>query len=298
MRILLGIDGSRYAVAATRFVCDYLAQPGRHVDIVHVLPLRVREGAAPPRRQPEDVRLPAVSRSWLNGAEKRLKSRGFTTARHVRRGVPASVVTALAAKGDYDLIVLGAKGRSDIPFLPVGSVALAVLEHQTPANVLLVRERELQKELEIPTLVRPFPALFATDGSKRIAPAARSFFRLFSVPQLQPIAVAVAELPEPAALATMDTAVREQLVRHIQDAAGSWAREAKPLIARPGIRPQARALRGRAATAIVQEANRAGARLIVLGSRGVRSPSEPPLGSVALQIARFAPCSVLVVRGR
>lgn len=298
MRILLGIDGSRYAVAATRFVCDYLAQPRRHVDIVHVLPLRVREGAAPPRRQPEDVRLPAVSRYWLNSAEKRLKSRGFTTTRHVRRGVPARVVTELAAKGDYDLIVLGAKGRSDIPFLPVGSVALAVLEHQTPANVLLVRERELQKEEEIPTPLRPFPALFATDGSKRIAPAARTFFRLFSVPQLQPIAVAVAELPEPAALATMDTADRDQLLRHIQDAAGSWAREAKPLLARPGIRPQARPLRGRAATAIVQEANRAGARLIVLGSRGVRSPSGPPLGSVALQVARFAPCSVLVVRGR
>ncbi len=150
MRMLLGIDGSRYALAATRFICDYLAQPGRHVDIVHVLPLRVQEGAAAPRRQPEDVRVPAQSRSWLDRADKRLQSRGFTTARHVRRGVPARVVTELAAKGDYDLVVLGAKGRSNIPFLPVGSVALAVLERHTPANVLLVRERELEKEQQNP----------------------------------------------------------------------------------------------------------------------------------------------------
>jgi len=167
MRILLGIDGSRYALAATRFICDYLAQPSRHVDIVHVLPLRVQAGAAPPRHQPEHLRVPADSRSWLERAEKRLKSRGFTTARHVRRGVPARVVTELVAKGDYDLVVLGA-----------------------------------------------------------------------------------------------------------------------------------RALRGRAAAAIVEEAHRADAQLIVLGSRGARGPAGPILGSVALQVARHAPCSVLVVRGR
>jgi len=298
MRILLGIDGSRYALAATRFICDYLAQPGRHVDIVHVLPLRVQEGAAAPRRQPEDVRVPAQSRSWLDRADKQLQSRGFTTARRVRRGVPARVVTELAAKGDYDLVVLGAKGRSNIPFLPVGSVALAVLERHTPANVLLVRERELEKEQQIPTTLRPFPTLFATDGSARIEPAARTFFRLFNVPQLQPVAVSVAELPESAALATMDTEERGKLLRHIQDAAGRWAREAKPLLARPGVRPQARTLRGRAATAIVQEASRCGARLIVLGSRGARSPADAPLGSTTLQIARLSPCSVLVVRGR
>ena len=298
MKILLGIDGSRYALAAARFVCDYLAQPRRHVEIVHVLPLHVRAGAAPPRRQPEDVRVPAASRSWLDRTEKRLQSRGLTTARRVRRGVPAQVITELAARGDYDLVVLGAKGRSDIPFLSVGSVALAVLEHHTSANVLLVRERELQKEQQIPTTERPFPALFATDGSTRIESAARNFFRMFSVPQLQPIAVAVAELPESAALATMDSEERAQVLRHIQDAAGRWAQEAKPLLVRPGVRAQARAVRGRAAAAIVQEARRCGARLIVLGSRGVRSPSGPPLGSTTLQVARLAPCSVLIMRGR
>ncbi len=298
MRILLGIDGSRYALAATRFVCEYLAQPRRHVDIVHVLPLRVQEGAAPPRHQPEDVRVPAETRSWLDRAEKRLQSRGFTTARRVRRGVPARVVTALASKGDYDLVALGAKGRSSIPYLPVGSVAMAVLELHTPANVLLVRERELEKEKEVPTKLRPFPTLFATDGSGRIEPAARTFFQLFDVPQLQPVAIAVAEVPEPAALATMEARERAQVLRHIQEAAGGWAREAKPFLVQPGIRAQARTLRGRAATAIVQEAERCGARLIVLGSRGALSPSGPPLGSTTLQVARLAPCSVLVVRRR
>jgi nucleotide-binding universal stress UspA family protein len=296
MRILIGIDGSRYALAATRFVCDYLAQPGRHVDMVHVLPLSVRVGAASPRRQPENLRIPAASRLWLDRAEKRLQARGFTTSRHVRRGLPARVVPELAAKGDYDLVVVGAKGRSDIPFLSAGSVALAVLERHIAAHVILVRERELRREEQVPTQLRPFAVLFATDGSSRIEAAARNFFRLFSVPEFRPIAVAVAELPEPAALADMDAADRMRLNHHLRDAAARWARQAKPLLARPGIRPQARVLSGRPASAIVEEASRSRASLIVLGSRGASGPAGSPLGSVALQVARLAPCSVLIMR--
>jgi nucleotide-binding universal stress UspA family protein len=265
------------------------------VSLVHVLPLAVRAGSAPPRHQSEDLSIPATSRSWLDRTQKRLQARGFRVTRHIRRGLPAQVVVELAAKGNYDLVVAGAKGRSDIPFLPTGSVALAVLEH-VPANVLLVREPELEREQQVPVVLRPFPVLFATDGSSYAARAARTFFNLFSVPQLRPMAIAVAELPEPAVLRDMDTARREQLIRQIQDAAGRWAQELKPLLARPGVRPQARAVRGRPAAAIVAEAIHHQAKLIVLGSRGARGPEGPRLGSVALQVARSAPCSVLIVR--
>ena len=298
MKVLLAVDGSRYALAATRFVCEYLAQPGRHVDVLHVLPLTVQEGAAQPRHQPEHLRIPPESRRWLDRAEKLLRARGFTVARHVRRGFPARVVPELVAKGGYDLVVLGAKGRSDIPYLPTGSVALAMLEHDVAANLLLVRGRQLRKKRDVMTRGKSFPVLFATDGSPRVELAARSFYRMFRIPDLRPIAVAVTELPGRAALAGMRSEDRKQLIRLLGNGTRGWAREAKPLLARPGVRPQALALQGRAAAAIVEEAGRIGARLIVLGSRGVKSPSGPPLGSVALQIARFAPCSILLVRER
>jgi nucleotide-binding universal stress UspA family protein len=296
MRILLGIDGSRYALAATRFICEHLAQPGRHVDLVHVLPLVVRAGAASPRRQTENLRIPGASRLWLDRAGKRLRSRGFGTARHVLRGLPAQVLPELAARGSYDLVVVGAKGRSDIPFLPTGSVALAVLEQHVPATVVLVRERRLDREEQLPTRLRPFTVLFATDGSSRIETAARRFFRMLTARELRPIAVAVAALPEPPAMLNMAKKDREQLIRQVEGAARRWAQEAKPLLARPGIRAQARVLRGRPAVAIVDEAARTKAELIVISSRGARSPAGQPLGSVALQVARHAPCSVLIVR--
>jgi len=296
MKILLGIDGSRYSLAATRFVGEYLAQPRRHVDLLHVLPLRTEPGAEPPRRQPERLRIPAAPRSWLEQAEKRLQARGLVTERRVRRGIPTLVLTQVAEEGGYDLVVLGAKGRSDVPFLHLGSVAMAALSQHTSADVLLVRERELGRKKQLTKAIRPFTVLFATDGSARIEAAAEHFHRFFDIPHVQLVAVAVAELPEPAVLRRMDRKDRQRFVRHIVQTAARWARGAKPFLARPGIRPQARVLRGRAPQAIIEEAERTKARLIVLASRGVLSPVEAPLGSTALQIARLAPCSVLVVR--
>ncbi|MDY0067472.1 MAG: universal stress protein [Steroidobacteraceae bacterium] len=296
MKILLAIDGSRYSLAATRFLCAYMADPARQVDVVHVLPVAVSAGAAFPRRQSQEVRLPQAARSWFDRTINRLEARGFKVAKHVRRGLPVHVIPALAVKGRYDLVVAGAKGRSDTPYLPIGSVALAVLEQDAFAHVLLVRERELKRKKQIPTRVRPFTAIFAVDGSQRAEQAARVFYEMFSAPHLQPIALSVADAPEPAALAGMDSADRRRLLRELDQAAWRWARTAKSWLARPGVRPQARMVRGRPAAAIVEEARRNGASLIVLGSRGVKSPTGWPLGSVALQVARHAPCSVLIVR--
>ena len=50
--------------------------------------------------------------------------------------------------------------------------------------------------------------------------------------------------------------------------------------------------------AIVEEAERWGADLIVVGSHGYRRPDRAPLGSVSQAVARQAKCSVEIVRGR
>jgi nucleotide-binding universal stress UspA family protein len=50
--------------------------------------------------------------------------------------------------------------------------------------------------------------------------------------------------------------------------------------------------------AIVEEAERWGADLIVVGSHGYRRPVRAPAGSVSQAVARQAKCSVEIVRGR
>jgi nucleotide-binding universal stress UspA family protein len=113
-------------------------------------------------------------------------------------------------------------------------------------------------------------------------------YRLVNIPELRPIAVAVTELPDPAALAALEADDRKQLILRLSSTTRDWAQAVKPLLARPGIRPQAQVLQGQPAAAIIEEARRSGARLVVLSSRGARSPSGPPLGSVTLQVAGFS----------
>ncbi|MEP7152232.1 MAG: universal stress protein [Nitrospira sp.] len=61
------------------------------------------------------------------------------------------------------------------------------------------------------------------------------------------------------------------------------------------FRPEALA-RGHAAGEIIKAAERVKPDLLVVGSRGLRSVTRGLLGSVSHNVARYAPCSVLVVR--
>ena len=66
---------------------------------------------------------------------------------------------------------------------------------------------------------------------------------------------------------------------------------------RPELRLEGFLLRGRPATAIVDEASSMGADLVVLGSRGHGVIATMVLGSTASDVVDHAPCPVLVVRG-
>jgi len=72
---------------------------------------------------------------------------------------------------------------------------------------------------------------------------------------------------------------------------------AATLLARPGRRIETRLLRGRPASAIVEEANDLRADLIVIGSRGLGPVRSMLLGSVSAEVVDHAPCPVLVARG-
>jgi nucleotide-binding universal stress UspA family protein len=63
-----------------------------------------------------------------------------------------------------------------------------------------------------------------------------------------------------------------------------------------GVEAESLFVDGPAATAVVTEANRVGAELIVIGSHGSTGFTRLLLGSVAEEIVRSATCSVLVVR--
>lgn len=80
--------------------------------------------------------------------------------------------------------------------------------------------------------------------------------------------------------------------RHLREALS----RAESLLERPGITVESLLLRGRAATAIVDEAVVFGADLVVLGNRGRGAIASMVLGSTAAEVVDHAPCPVLVAR--
>jgi nucleotide-binding universal stress UspA family protein len=86
------------------------------------------------------------------------------------------------------------------------------------------------------------------------------------------------------------------LVEGLQEAAEGTAQSAADQLRSSGLDATASVLCGDAKAVIVDHARAIGADFVVVGSRGTSGLTRFLLGSVAAAVARFAPCSVEVVR--
>jgi nucleotide-binding universal stress UspA family protein len=299
MNILMGTDGSRYALAAARFLADALRAEGSRVELIAVTPVRPKSDR---RHRGKNRTLDQQWRGevlgWLEGTSEILEGRGFAVRRRRESGLPARVIVDAARSGMYDLVVTGAKGRGGAPFFGAGSVALALLE-QAPVPVLLVRERDPNDRGERPAgdgnAVRVLLAADGSDGPRRGIALLLDRFRR----ELLDVEVITA-------VEGMDGPVVERLAPQHREALAAEARregrrrlnEARNLLETRDVRVTALLLEGRAIDVILDRARMGGADLVVMGSRGVPGATGPEparLGSTALTIACSAPCSVLLV---
>jgi nucleotide-binding universal stress UspA family protein len=108
---------------------------------------------------------------------------------------------------------------------------------------------------------------------------------------------------EPPALVSVDEFVESKLPKSILDAISGHAQDAmEALVAKAkskGIAIRdARAIPGKPYRAIVEEAERRGYDLIVMGTHGRKPFARAFLGSVAERVVRHASCPVLIARNR
>lgn len=142
--------------------------------------------------------------------------------------------------------------------------------------------------------------LLATDGSECAEVArdlvhsidwpADSVIRLATV--VEPVDV-IFGAPWAGGLSGQVDAIATDLERHGETVLEQAARG----LVREGVTIERVILRGRPATAIVDDARTANVDLIVLGSRGHGTIVSMLIGSVAKEVADQAPCPVLVARG-
>ena len=215
-------------------------------------------------------------------AVERLKEVGIPAEVLVTRGDPRHLISFFARKWSSDIIFVRAHVRKDMAHWMLGSVARAVVT-TAPCTVQVVRDLAGGRSHTLDSGRR---VLLATDGSETSAVAAR----------------ALAERPWPEGSEFKVVSVEEPWARKSSSAkhdeqAQEAVRSAQQVLASAGLNATGAVLSGNAKDAILDEAQKWAADLIVVGSHGRRGFRRLLLGSVSESVAMNAHCSVVVVRG-
>lgn len=206
---------------------------------------------------------------------------GIATEVVVARGDARFLIPFYARKWSTDLIFIRAHVRKDLRHWMLGSVARAVVT-SAPCTVQIVRDGADDRAH---TMDSSRKVLLATDGSQTSDQAARA---VAARPWPEGSEFRVISVEEPWAIKSSRVKQKES-----QEA----VTDAEQVLASAGLRATGNVLSGKPVEAILEEAQKWTADLIVVGSHGRRGFKRFLLGSVSEAVAMNAPCSVVVVRG-
>jgi nucleotide-binding universal stress UspA family protein len=286
--ILLAVDGSEHAQAATSLLNDMVGEFDCRITIIAVL-----DTPHTPRRQ--------LLLNALQQAQEALQKTGREVICGLLHGHPAAAICDYANDHSPDLIMLGAKGRRATLGILLGGVAQQVVEY-AHHPVLIVRSpyKDLHK------------ILVAIDGSEYSHKALQFLGCLpyTSSAELHIIHITNPSPPFEAAMQPrtwlfgndifLPPAVSDEESGRWKEASSAAGEnvinEALQIIQPCAIQAKTAILTGDAATEILDYAKRNSIDLIVTGSRGLSSVQGWLLGSVSRKLVHYSSCSVLIVK--
>jgi nucleotide-binding universal stress UspA family protein len=289
LHILLALDGSDHAQAATLLVANLPLPQGSQVTAAAVL-------------QPRDASDHANLEGVLEQARPRLALKGWQVHTELLVGSPAEVLIDYADRIKANLIILGAKGRRAALGILVGGVAQQLVEY-AHWPVLIVRAPYTGLRRVVVLTDGSIHSQHALDFLARfpLAPAL-DLRALHVLPPLISPAVLARSWPVGTELipAAPDYEAERQLVKQAEEEefAGRQllARSVERLRGQ-GVSATAVLLRGDAAAEVIEYARANQVDLIVCGSRGLSRMKGLLLGSLSRKLVHYAGRSVLVVKG-
>ncbi len=287
-RILVATDFSTTADAAETLAFRLARAFSAELHVVHVRVI-LEDPLMAEEHQLEIERLVASTddASERALAEGRTDHDELTVHTHLVRSISAAeAITELAADQNCDLVVMGTHGRRGIKHLLLGSVAEHVVRSVRVPVVTVRPDCRLFS-------ARPSRMLVAHDFSDQSAEAAKvagAWARAFGSE------ITLLHVVEPVVypefytfnLATDDilTRSRDRATEVLDDAAGQLLDE---------LPVDTSVVIGRAADAILSEAESGGFDLVVMGTRGLSELEQLVLGSVAESVLRRCPVPLLTV---
>jgi nucleotide-binding universal stress UspA family protein len=283
--ILLADDGSLHSRAAVDLIADLPHPPDCIVTALRVFtPLQTAE---------QDT-----MESVLKATGRRLAEKGLTVKTEFLLGYPSAKILEYADEHKPDLVVMGAKGLRNAMGIPLGGVAMHLLEDgRFPVLIVRAPYKGLKK------------ILLVVDGSS-CSHVACNYLGAFPLPVSAEVVVMNVVAPrilpvisEPfpggVTMPSVASSVSEENEEQRLAADMEGMRIIKSTIetlAGHEIHATAQLVRGDAAEEIISFARKFSVDLIVSGSRGLGAVRGWLMGSVSRKLAHYAGCSVLIAR--
>lgn len=210
---------------------------------------------------------------------------GLTVACHVRVGTPFSELIAFSRAQGHDLLVIGARQRSHLADLLLGSTAERVLR-KASVPVLIAKA---------PLAERPACLLALTDFSDAARPALDEALALARRWQARVVLLHVIEPIVQAYAWATDLAGGEIFVIEPEELQPEWDTLLAALDT-TGVAVETQTIKGDVATTVAAVAKQLPADLVVLATHGRSGLAHALLGSVAEGVARSVEGCVLTVR--
>jgi nucleotide-binding universal stress UspA family protein len=308
MKTLMATDGSLYAMAALTTAARLLTRKDNRFDVICVVP---EFQSAPDLKKTNRKNTTEFRRRYydymeqnggrlLKRATEALQANGIAAHAFAKTGSAGDVLVSLGE--DYDVVVVGAQGRTERPSPGLGPVASRVVEH-VGGTVLVGRELVNESNFKI---------LVGVDGSARSRNAIEALMSNFNLDGAQVTLMHViekpwlrlnleqewyAELQRAYAAESPEKAEAEELFgTELRQEAEQIIEDARDMLRASEVSTDARIEEGIPGNELLHEAEIGDYDLAVVGATGVSDLKHTMLGSVAFKLAWTAPCSVAVVR--
>jgi len=290
MKLLVAVDHSETSQAVLKEVAARPWPPKTCVEVLNVVePTHMWTFS---QTAEEVIRLSA---DLANRAAEELRGVGLEASGLSLKGDAKRAILDRAKETNADFVFVGSEGVSALTHFLLGNVASAVVSH-APCSVEIMRG----KEGKLPGVHK---ILLATDGSEFSERAARSIaerpwpagaeIEVISVVELH-LGTAQALLEPPYVDSEQLALQREQAMKNAEAAVASAVEILSKAF--PKVSESISVLLDGPKAVIIDEADKWGADLIVVGSHGHRGVERFLLGSVSEGVALHARCSVEVIR--
>ncbi|AHY47777.1 Universal stress protein family [Rubrobacter radiotolerans] len=297
-RLLLAVDGSAEASQAAEMAGELSRKLGLELHVLYVRPLQeaayMDHWAKSDWEFVEEVRRNTEEEARKKAEEEaeKVRATGAEVAEvHVALGRADDRIVRLAEDLGAELVVVGSRGLGALRRALMGSVSVSVARH-AHGSVLIVRgepagESYLPGKILVAVDGSP-EAEVALDRAQEIAWQTGSELHMFHAIHREPLAPYPYPVAAESAESYMEDTQRkareyfEEKAAEIREVGGSVA--------------SVKVVLGQPEKEIVREAERIGAGLVVIGSRGLGGVRRALLGSVSDAVMRHAHCPVLVVR--